>query len=206
MKTLLGFCISLLLLASGSIPAFSEEVKKQDDSTSKVALPVQYVGLGVSAGAISGLGFSYREYLSEKIGYKIATVLYNDKDNSFFDAGLQGIYVLSDSDNGWLRFYAIAGVSDFYYKRTNHVYDPVPAPTPTEQNKADLVPTKEIVPRDVIETNNYVNFGAGLGLEIGRNKKNLSLSLELPLVIGVKNFSKIDYTYPIPQISLIYNF
>lgn len=201
MKTLLSFCISLLLLGANSTPSFSEELKKDDDITQKVSLPVQYNGLGVSAGFISGLGFSYRAYLTEKIGYKVSSAVYIDNNTSynFMNAGLQGIYVLSDND--WMRFYAIAGVADFNYKRKNYIYDPVPAPT-TDTTKGEVISK----PKEVIESNNYLNLGAGIGVEIGRTNKNLSLAIELPLVMGIKDFKSIDYTYPIPQISLLYNF
>lgn len=201
MKTILSLFASVLLLTSNCFPVLAEDSKVDSNSTVKIEHPVKYSALGASAGFISGVGFSYREYLTEKIGYKVSTVVYIDNYLNFMNGGLQGIYVLSDND--WMRFYAIAGVADFNYRRKNTIYDPVPAPT-GDVTKDALI--KDSKPKEVLEVYNYFNFGGGIGMEIGRSKRNLSLSIELPLAVGIKDFKTVEYTLPIPQISLLYNF
>lgn len=205
MKTILSLFASFLLLASSCLPVLAEDLKVDADlSVKKTEHPVQYSGLGASAGFISGVGFSYREYLTEKIGYKISTVVYIDNYLNFMNGGLQGIYVLSDND--WMRFYAIVGVADFNYRRKNTIFEPIPAPTgdATKPTKDEMI--KDSKQKEVLEVYNYFNFGGGIGMEIGRSKRNLSLSIELPLAVGIKDFKTIEYTLPIPQISLLYNF
>lgn len=202
MKTILSLFASVLILASSCLPVLAEDLKVDADlGVKKTEHPVQYSALGASAGFISGVGFSYREYLTERIGYKVSAVVYIDNYLNFMNGGLQGIYVLSDND--WMRFYAIGGVADFNYRRKNTIYDPMPAPT-GDATKDALI--KESKPREVLEVYNYFNFGGGIGMEIGRSKRNLSLSIELPLAVGIKDFKTIEYTLPIPQISLLYNF
>jgi hypothetical protein len=209
---------SLLAFASISLPAYAaDEVLKQPEQTNvnseakKIA--TDYKGLGISAGAISGVGFSYRQFFYENYGFKTSAVIYMDDNQNFFNVGLQGIKVLSGND--WLRFYAIGGLSDFSFKYYSYIYDqvpPVPEPKTTTNNGTTTAPAtaeKPIEPKPpekkvVFDT--YVNLGAGIGIEIGRKEQGLSLAIELPLVLSIKNYNKINFIYPIPQISLIYNF
>lgn len=202
MRKIMLLCVGLLCLG---LPLQAAEIDAQNTETEQEPSR-NYSGLGVSAGAISGVGFSYRQFFGDHYGVKTSAVIYVDDQRSFFDLGLQGLWVLSEND--WLRFYVMGGLADFAVGSTN--FRPVAEPVLTDSENA--VPAVEKpLPEDLEyeefrENNNYVNLGAGIGLEIGRKEHGLSLALELPLVFSFKNFSKLEYIYPIPQISLIYNF
>ncbi len=215
---------SLFAFAVISLPAYAaDEIQKQPEqlnvNTEVKKIATDYKGLGISAGAISGVGFSYRQFFYENYGFKTSAVIYMDDNQNFFNAGLQGIKVLSGND--WLRFYAIGGLSDFSFKYYTYIYDPVPpepepkttanngtvtaTPAPTEPVKTEK-PINPKPPEKKVVFDTYVNLGAGIGIEIGRKEQGLSLAIELPLVLSIKNYNKINFIYPIPQISLIYNF
>ncbi len=202
-----------MILSTIAIPSFSEEtaIKLKDESKiDKTIKKIEsdYKGLGISAGAISGVGFSYRQYFYETYGFKASTAGYIDDNQSFFNFGIQGLKELSSND--WLRFYVLAGISNFSFNNTNYIYPEQTKPSqPTPNTTTSTEPTKLVVVQDPIKTkvfSNYMNFGAGIGLEIGRKEQGLSLALELPLVVSIKDFNKLNFIYPIPQISLVYNF
>jgi hypothetical protein len=218
--------ISGVLLTVIAIPAFAADETANPTKVSnieEIKQPItDYKGLGISGGAISGAGFSYRQFFSGTYGFKTSAVVYLDENQSFFNVGLQGMKELSSND--WLRFYLIGGISNFSFKNTNYIYPDVPVPdgikqpvqvtatqdtgntTPTTQPSAAPQPVKIPDPKKETVFSTYMNFGAGIGIEIGRKEQGLSLALELPLVISIKDFNKLNFIYPIPQISLIYNF
>lgn len=237
-KVILSLCFMSLTLPLWA--AETEPVLEQPESTPRVDLPAppnpekqsnpetpdkesyssNYMGLGFSGGAISGVGFSYRQFFADHYGFKTSTVVYHNEYTSFFNLGMQGMWVLSEND--WLRFYVLAGLADFYMGSQSYRELPSTS-TPSETSSAnadaastdagtsDTVVAKPTAPEDVqfesyYEAHNFVNLGAGIGLEIGRKEHGLTLALELPLVFSIKDFSSLDNIYPIPQISLIYNF
>lgn len=193
---------------------------EETSSKDKKTVDDNYMGLGFSGGAISGVGFSYRQFFADNYGIKISSVFYHEERRTFFNLGTQGLWVLSDND--WLRFYVIAGLADFSFRETRTVFKPVEVPEPTNASTNEQTPTpsptatpvpQKPTPEElesnaekVTEIDHYVNVGAGIGMEIGRREHGLTLALELPLVVSVKNFNELNFVMPIPQLSLIYNF
>ena len=219
MKKTNKLIVLITMLSAITLPSFAlEETANQPEiknSNKPIKIETDYKGLGISGGAISGVGFSYRQFFSEKYGFKTSAVIYFDDNQTIFDIGIQGMREFSSND--WLRFYAIGGLSDFSFKRTSIIYPAIPAPVETKapvtnttspDTQASPTPVTKTLGETVRETvsDTYLNFGAGIGIEIGRKEQGLSLALELPLVVSIKNFNKLNFIYPIPQISLIYNF
>lgn len=95
MKRNIKIIIGALLLSMFSIPSFAaaQPVKSLEYSnTGKEIKPIatDYKGLGISAGAVSGAGFSYSQFFAGTYGFKASAVVYLDDNQSFFDLGLQG--------------------------------------------------------------------------------------------------------------------
>lgn len=186
-----------LVLMSGLIfssNAFAEE--QQDFSINKEEINNNYSGIGVTAGFASSLGFTYRKYFSDRWAYKVSGVAFLDTNQVFGTAGLQGMYVFSETD--WGKFYGLVGISNFTAGRKNYNYTPYSDPSNPDYV---YVPARG---NSVIESFN--NIGAGIGLEIGKISEGVSLALELPLTFSFKGFNSLNSIYPIPQISFIYNF
>ena len=172
----------------------SEEDIKETDET---PLEKNYKGMGVTAGFLSGLGFTYRQYFADRWAYKATGVGFFDQNQTFWNLGLQGMYIISE--NNWLRFYSLAGISSITTKR--RIGTPIASPPP-DNYSYDYV---DIPPRYSSNNETYNNVGVGIGLEFGRLAPGLSLALELPLIFSFRNVT-LNSFYPIPQVSLIYNF
>lgn len=200
------FASLFLVLSSTFLPVYAfentdnnegiqDEIKEVKENISEK----NYKGLGVTAGLLSGLGFSYRQYFMDKIGYKISGIAFFDQSQMFSDIGLQGMVVISE--NSWLRFYALAGISNFTTRRTsNSNYNDNPQPMNNYDYNNVFIP-----PRYSSNTETYNSIGAGIGIELGRQEQGISVALELPLTFSFRNLSLYSF-YPIPQLSLLYNF
>ncbi|RZK01668.1 MAG: hypothetical protein EOO43_24110 [Flavobacterium sp.] len=153
-----------------------------------------YKGLGITAGFLSGLGFSYRQYFADRLGFKATGIAFFDQNQTFGNIGLQGMYVLSEND--WLRFYGLVGVSNFTTRRANYSYN---NPSSTDSDYV-YIPSKGSSNFEA-----YNSVGAGIGIELGRLSQGLSFAIELPVVATFRGTS-FSSLYPIPSLSVIYNF
>jgi len=176
----------------------NEEFTLRKKKSNKITdFETNYKGVGFTAGLLSGAGFTYREFTGDKFGYKATGIYFFDSYSSYWDIGLQGMWVVHEID--WLRLYLLGGISNFGTKRYNDYSYPVPASSSNDEYV--YVPSKNTYSN----WDMYNNIGVGLGIEFWRQNNGVSLALELPLVLSFKNL-KLNSLYPIPQISLIYNF
>jgi hypothetical protein len=199
------FASLLLISSSAFLPCYAFESNNDENISDEINevkdIPVEknYKGLGVTAGLLSGVGFSYRQYFNDNLGFKVSGVAFFDQNQMFADIGLQGMYVFSE--NNWLRFYALGGVSNYTTKRPSYNNYPYPVP-PSDNNSYDSV----VIPsRYSSNTDTFNSIGAGIGIELGRQAQGLSLALELPLIVSFRNLTLFSF-YPIPQLSILYNF
>lgn len=192
-KILKVFTIVSLLTVSQPYNAFAENADEINEAEQKDLIQ-NYKGLGITAGYLSGLGFTYRQYFADRFGVKVTGLGFFDQYQSFGNIGLQGMYVFSEND--WLRFYGLAGVSNFTFKRRDYSYPTSPDPS------SEYV---YIPPRGSSNYDMYNSFGAGIGIELGRQEQGLSFAIELPIVATFKG-TNLNSFYPIPSLSVIYNF
>ncbi len=173
-------------------------------------------GLGFSAGTVSGIGFSYRQYVKD-FGYQITVGITasDDKKPNFSDTiseyGLSG-NTITKSKKGWeldgsiglmliktlkdyehSKFYCFVGGSVRLDRKKvySRVYD--------ASNRATYYLTD-------IETSKTVNddvyyFGPGIGVDLELSK-HASFALEWPLTIS----SEKKIVMYIPQCSLTFKF
>ncbi len=191
--------ISSIIVISSINTAYSEEVDNKDNKINEIEEEKNYKGIGITAGLLSGLGFSYRQYFGDKFGVKATGMGYFDQTHTFGNLGIQGMYVLSEND--WLRFYALIGISNFSTRRNNYNNYSYPSYDSSPPDK-DYVYIPSRVSSNV-ET--YNSIGAGIGIELGRLSQGLSFAIELPLLATFRN-TTINSFYPVPSLSVIYNF
>lgn len=192
-KNLKYLIISSIMLLSLPFNSFADDEIREEKE-----IVQNYRGIGISGGFLSGLGFSYRQYFADKFGIKATGMGFFDQSQTFGNIGLQGMYVFSEND--WLKFYGLIGASNFTTKRNNIYYsEPSPVP-PTKDSDYVYIP-----PRGVSNIEMYNSFGAGIGIELGRLEQGLSFAIELPLVATFRG-GKLNSFYPIPSLSIIYNF
>lgn len=193
-KILKSVVLSSIILLSSQTQAFSaSEIVEDNDSE----LVQNYKGMGLTLGFLSGLGFTYRQFFADKIGLKATGMGFFDQNQTFGNIGVQGMYVFSEND--WLKFYGLLGVSNFSTKRNTVVYsDPVPAYK--GENEYVYIP-----PKGSSNLEMYNSVGAGIGIELGRLEQGITFAIELPLVATFRG-TTLNSFYPIPSLSLIYNF
>ncbi|GIW22155.1 MAG: hypothetical protein KatS3mg068_1162 [Candidatus Sericytochromatia bacterium] len=193
MKSLKILLSSLLIISSLNYKANAEENQENDDFIPQRL--TNYKGLGITLGLLSSMGISYRTFLTEKIGVKATGIGFYDQSQGFWSVGFQGMYVMSENKD--TKFYFLAGISNFSSRRTTYY------PTPTVSNNYGedvFIPRKEDN-----QPENYLSLGGGIGAEIGTFTPGFTLAVEVPIVFTFRNMSLYSL-YPIPQISLIYNF
>ena len=104
MKKNKNLLVSLLTLTlTFSSPVFASDGEIEEVKPTEILK--NYSGVGISAGYLSSLGFSYRNYFADKFGYKISGIAFFDQYQAFGTVGLQGMCVFSEND--WLRFYGL---------------------------------------------------------------------------------------------------
>jgi hypothetical protein len=192
-KILKSFVLSSIILFTTSQNVFANENSEIQEEKESIK---NYKGMGISAGFLSGLGFSYRQYFADNYGIKATGMGFFDQYQTFGNIGLQGMYVFSEND--WLKFYGLLGVSNFSTRRNNPTYYPA---EPTKgDNEYVYIPPKGTSSIDM-----YNSVGAGIGIELGRLEQGLSFAIELPLVATFRG-TTLNSFYPIPSVSVIYNF
>ena len=184
--------ISTMITISSVTKVYAEEVNQIEDTGEPEK---NYKGIGITAGFLSGLGFSYRQYFADRYGVKATGMGFFDQYQTFGNLGIQAMYVFSE--NSWLRFYGLLGVSNFTTRRNNYTnYD---APNSNDPNYV-YIPS-----RGTYNYEAYNSLGAGIGIELGRLSQGLSFAIELPLVATFRN-TTLNSFYPVPSLSVIYNF
>jgi len=173
-------------------------VKRKKKSKRTMEFETNYKGVGATVGLLSGAGFTYREFFADKFGYKATGIYFFDTSSSYWDVGLQGMWVVNETD--WLRLYLLGGVSHFGSRRYSNYYYSESSPVLDSDNV--YIPPKQTYSSG---GDTYNNIGVGLGIEFWRQNNGVSLALELPLVLSFRNF-QLNSFYPVPQLSLIYNF
>ncbi|MCH7761026.1 hypothetical protein IIA15_06460 [candidate division TA06 bacterium] len=161
-------------------------------------------GLGLTAGALSGIGLAYRQHFENRWGFQIGGGIWGNNRDLDFNMGLVALRTFDRSKSS--RFYGMGGVA-YHGSREKHqtiVYEFV-----------DSTYT-------YLTTQNFLNhlntlfLGVGIGMEIGQPVKGISGSFELPFVFQ-REFNKFwrddeistwsDWKIvPIPSVNLIYYF
>lgn len=194
MKKLKILLSSLLIITSLNYKANAEE-NEDDENTYKPERLQTYKGLGVTLGLLSSIGISYRAFLTEKLGVKATGIGFYDQNQGFWSVGIQGMYVLAENKD--TKFYLLGGVSNFSSRRNTYYSIPT---------QSDIYGESIFIPRkEDNQLENYLSVGGGIGAEIGTFSPGFSLAVEVPIVFTFRNMSLFSL-YPIPQISLIYNF
>jgi hypothetical protein len=139
-------------------------------------------GIGFAAGFTTGYGLSYR-YMPARFGAQITFAPYHDDETDRFSTGLTLLYTLVEGRNTNL----------FLYQGTHYYYHSyLQFPTVYDPNFPDR---RERV------TDNYVNLGVGVGIEITMAKR-----VGLNLMTGYAaydNFNKLNIT---GEVGLFYKF
>lgn len=149
--------------------------------------------LGFSAGAIGGLGMSYRRFMPNRHGFQIAGAAWGDRERASGNVGVQYMYTVDKNLMG-SRFYVLAGTGVYIDGRKYGSYD------------YDTRTTGPSTWRRSVG----LNFGAGMGLEYAP-KRGVGVSFEVPLSLKIvkrrnsPNY-EFDGIYPIPSVSLFYKF
>ena len=168
----------------------------EDDGDDEIDL--RRSGMGFAAGAITGLGISYRRHLANKWGYQFTGIPWASSSNYFLSIGANFMRTLHATER--TRFMAIGGVSGYLRGNYGIDWEQCDYTRPVE-------PTEEYVDpcAGVPETwtrNNTINVGVGIGMEFSLGA-NIGLAIELPVVLM---FGSDFGIYPIPSVSLIYYF
>ena len=132
--------------------------------------------LGIAMGVASGAGFAYRHF-NDTFGYQVNFVAIGTKENFYVPIGFKA-----------MRSFHNIGFSKAYYFAASSVLVDVG----TESDKKPLF-----------------SVGGGIGMEY-TIRGNLKFSLDLPLtIVDIFKTSSNDsrsIIFPIPEISLYYNF
>jgi len=136
MKIIIYSFYMLLIITNANVSA-QEELRTESNNFKH--------SFGVHAGAITGLGFSYR-YFPEKWGFQVTGVPVFSSDNFFSSAGLSFMYKITSHHKVDLFTYLGA---HHIHERDNHNYTPFP---PLENPN--------------VFTNKILNTGFGAGINI----------------------------------------
>lgn len=174
-----------------------------DSSSSAPDHKDSYFGVGLSAGATSGIGITNKYHSSHNIGYQFTGGIFGTPDDFIFASiGAQLTYTFGSIKNA--RIYGITGIGSFLGRTVEGEWDRCDwnEETQTEEN---CVHIPELVSYGAI-----FNFGAGLGIELIL-WDTLGLSFDLPLSTSVSIDSGWGYInllgfFPIPNASLVYYF
>ena len=132
--------------------------------------------LGIALGVASGAGFSYRHF-NDTFGYQVNFVAIGTKENFYVPIGVKAMRPFHDI--GFSKAYYFAASSVLLDIGTESENDPI------------------------------LSIGGGIGMEY-TIKGNLKFSLDLPLTIvdifKTSSDENRSIIFPIPEISLHYNF
>ena len=161
--------------------------------------------LGFSAGFMSGVGFAFRKFYGNGMGFNIAAGAIATQTSSDISTGLELMKTIDETD--YFRFFAVAGAG--FHKSMNKY---TVAEMSTDPTKPDPVMV------ETTDKSSVINTGVGLGVEYapaGMKKKGIALSLDCAYAV---RFEKKDNYYegskpmkyvglaPLPNFSIIYYF
>ena len=155
-------------------------------------------GMGFAAGAITGLGISYRRHLANKWGYQFTGIPWASSSSYFVSLGANFMKTLHATKR--TRFMAIGGVSTYLRGNYDIDWDRCDYSKPQEPGEDYVDPCAGL--EEQWNRSNTVNIGVGIGMEFSLGQ-NIGLAIELPVVLMIGNEFGI---YPIPSVSLIYYF
>lgn len=146
-------------------------------------------GVGFVAGAIGGIGFGYRWFREDGVGWQVGGLAYADRDDYTVLLGVQRMHTLRLHARS--RLYALAGAM--------HTRD--------SENYEELVGPRDTSPVYVTRSHDRssTRFGAGLGMSFG-GREGLCAVIELPVVVHFDEDFSFDGIGPIPQVGIIYNY
>lgn len=161
-------------------------------------LDLRRSGMGFAAGAITGLGISYRRHLANKWGYQFTGIPWASSSNYFVSIGANFMRTLHATER--TRFMAIGGVSGYLRGNYDIDWERCDYSKPAEPGEEYVDPCAGL--EEQWNRNNTINIGVGIGMEFALGS-NIGLAVELPVVLMIgKEFG----IYPIPSVSLIYYF
>ena len=155
-------------------------------------------GMGFAAGAITGLGISYRRHLANKWGFQFTGIPWASSSSYFVSIGANFMRTLHATKK--TRFMAIGGVSSYLRGNYSIDWDRCDYSKPQEPGEEYVDPCAGL--EEQWNRNNTINIGVGIGMEFSLGQ-NIGLAIELPVVLMLGNDIGI---YPIPSVSLIYYF
>jgi hypothetical protein len=166
-------------------------------------------GIGFAAGALSGLGFTYRQHFPNGMGFNLGGLGWGSPRSAFANIG--GTLNRTFARSRYARFYGLVGTMLVYNGNTTR--DPLAPPEPVQEviegeERPVPEPTREPSERWV-HTFDWL-LGAGVGIEF-HFTQNLGLALELPLSIWF-NFDRDGFqrdeidVVPFPNAALVYYF
>ena len=155
-------------------------------------------GMGFAAGAITGLGISYRRHLANKWGYQFTGIPWASSSSYFVSIGANFMKTLHATKK--TRFMAIGGVSTYLRGDYRIDWDQCDYSITQEPGEEYVDPCAGV--EEEWNRNNTINIGVGIGMEFSLGQ-NIGLAVELPVVLMIGNGFGV---YPIPSVSLIYYF
>lgn len=188
MKKIKILALSLLLVTSFTSFCYADIIENNEKEET---LESNYAGLGLTAGFLSSIGISYRQFFADKWGYKLTGVGYFINKNLLATGGVQAMYVFNE--NREVRFYGFLGASNFTSRNYGQTYYNV-------DSDPNYIPPKSTSDYDI--TN---NLGGGIGIEIGRKESGIMVFIEMPILFSFKRLT-LDSFYPTGQAGIMYNF
>jgi hypothetical protein len=157
------------------------------------------VAIGVTAGLLSGVGFSYREFDREGDGHHVGGIFFGDKSDVFVSVGYERLNRISRYDQSALYWYWGGSLYYTYWDS----YDCTPVEEKPEEGAANAAVTCKEEPEHTYR----FSAGPGLSFEYGMNK-GLSVALELPLALSYdwtppRSTSGLSI-FPVPSIVVQY--
>lgn len=188
MKKIKTLALSLILLSSFNTFSYANNIESAEKEEK---LETNYAGLGLTAGFLSSVGISYRQFFADRWGYKITGVGYYLNKSLLATGGIQAMYVFNENRD--VRFYGFAGASNFTSRNYGQTYY-------NADSDPNYIPPKSTSNYDI--TN---NLGGGIGIEIGRKESGLMVFIEVPILFSFKKLT-LDAVYPTGQAGIMYNF
>jgi hypothetical protein len=200
---------ALMILMTSSAAWAEEGPSPSPGSDAKAFSTASGPGIGFAAGAISGLGFTYRQHFGNGWGLNLAGLGWGSSRQAFANIG--GTFNRTFARSRFARFYGLAGTMLVYNGRVNfrpqEPIAPIPVPVNGEE-RPDPVPVREESGEWVHEFDLLVGAGTGIEFHLTRN---IGLALELPISVWF-NFQRDGFqpdeidVVPFPNAALIYYF
>ncbi len=193
---ILALCAALLA-SSFDADATDNVDKGATDAKPMSAEQSPTAALGVTAGLLSGIGFSYRAYDALGDAHHVGGVVYGDENMAFVSTGFERLYRISSYEQSALYWYW--GISLYYTYVANESF--------CEKDKSASTPDNTVTCSERASSEYRLSAGPGLSFEYGLTK-GLSIAAELPLALSVGFTSRDEdrsfSLYPIPSIVLQY--